>query len=63
MLTIDEINLLCSEIAAEEAEARIKDLADLIEQVEMDSLLADPRFYGPDYGADDCGGLFYWDIK
>lgn len=63
MLTIDEINLLCSEIAAEEAEARINDLADLIEQVEMDSLLADPRFYGPDEGADDSDGLFYWDFK
>ena len=63
MLTIKEINQLCAEIAADDAEARINDLAEIIEQEEMDNLLADPRFYGPDEGADDVGGLFYWDLK
>jgi hypothetical protein len=59
-MTIDEVNELCAEVAAENAEQIVNDYAD---ELDMEMLLADPRFFGPDYGSDDCGGLFYWELK
>jgi len=59
-MTLDDLNALCAEIAAEEAERQVNEFAD---ELEMEMLLADPRFFGPDYGSDDCGGLFYWELK
>ena len=65
MLTLDEINDLCREIAEETMADRINELADEIEQEELDNymLALGPRAFGPDPGADDCDGLFYWDLK
>ena len=65
MPTIDEINDLCREIAEETMADRINELADEIEQEELDNymLALGPRAFGPDPGADDCGGLFYWELK
>ena len=65
MLSIDEINELCQEIAEETMEDRIDALVDELEQEEYDNFMASlgPRAFGPDEGADDCGGLFYWDLK
>ena len=65
MPTLDEINDLCREIAEETMADRINELADEIEQEELDNymLALGPRAFGPDPGADDCGGLFYWELK
>ena len=65
MPTLDEINDLCREIAEETMADRINELADEIEQEELDNymLALGPRAYGPDEGADDVSGLFYWDLK
>ena len=57
-MTIEKLNSLLAEIAAEETEARIESY---IQELDMEMLLANPRFYGPDYG-DECDGLWYWEI-
>ncbi len=64
-MTIDQVNALCAELAAEAAEANIDALIDELEQEELDSMMLalGPRAFGPDAGADDSGGLFYWDLK
>lgn len=65
MLSIDEINELCQDIAEETMADRIAVLADELEQEEYENFMASlgPRAFGPDAGADDCGGLFYWELK
>lgn len=60
MPTLDEINALCREIAEETLEDEHNELAELLED---EHLAADPHYHGPDAGADDCDGLFYWDLK
>lgn len=59
MMNFDDINMMCAEIAAENAEQCANDYA---EELEMQMLLSDPRFFGPDFDY-DCDGLFYWDLK
>jgi hypothetical protein len=65
MLSIDDLNALCAEIAEETMEDNISALVDAIEEEELDNMMLalGPRAYGPDPGADDSGGLFYWDLK
>ena len=65
MLSIDDLNALCAEIAEETMEDNINALVDAIEEEELDNMMLamGPRAYGPDPGSDDCGGLFYWDLK
>lgn len=67
MPTLDEINELCREIAEETMADRINEIADEIEQEELDNMMLamGPRAFGPDAdeGANDCDGLFYWDLK
>lgn len=65
MLSIDELNALCAEIAEETMEDNMNAMADALEEEELDNMMLalGPRAYGPDPGADDCGGLFYWDLK
>ncbi len=64
-MTIDQVNALCAELASEAAEANIDALIDELEQEELDSMMLalGPRAFGPDAGADDSSGLFYWDLK
>ncbi len=57
-LSIEEINLLCREIADTISIERMNEYAD---ELDMEMLLADPRFYGSDY--DDCDGPWYWEVK
>jgi hypothetical protein len=57
-LSIDKINLLCREIADTITEERMNEYAD---ELDMEMLLANPRFYGPD--CDDCDGPWYWEVK
>jgi hypothetical protein len=57
-MTLDEFNALCAEIAAEETARRVNEYAD---ELDMEMLLANPRFYGPD--CDDCDGPWYWEVK
>ena len=67
MPTIDEINELCREIAEETMEDEVAALVDKLEEEELDNIMLamGPRAFGPDAdaGADDSGGLFYWDLK
>ena len=65
MLSIDELNALCAEIAEETMEDEMAALVEELEELELDNMMLalGPRAYGPDPGADDCGGLFYWDLK
>ena len=67
MPTIDEINDLCREIAEETMADNVKTLVDDLEAEELDNMMLamGPRAYGPDAdeGANDCDGLFYWDLK
>ena len=65
MLSIDDLNALCAEIAEETMEDNVESLVDSIEEEELDNMMLalGPRAYGPDPGADDSGGLFYWDLK
>ena len=67
MPTIDEINDLCREIAEETMEDEVAALVDKLEEEELDNMMLamGPRAYGPDAdeGANDCDGLFYWDLK
>lgn len=64
-MTEAEINALCAEIAEETMADRVEDMVAEIEQEEYDNYMLSlgPRAYGPDEGADDVGGLFYWDLK
>jgi hypothetical protein len=57
-MTLDELNELCAAIAAEETERRVNEYAD---ELDMEMLLANPRFYGPDF--DDETGPWYWEVK
>jgi hypothetical protein len=65
MLSIDELNALCAEIAEETMEDNVNAMVDALEEEELDNMMLamGPRAFGPDPGADDCGGLFYWDLK
>ncbi len=65
MLSIDELNALCAEIAEETMEDEVAAMADALEEEELDNMMLalGPRAFGPDAGSDDCGGLFYWDLK
>lgn len=65
MPDIDMINDLCREIAEETMEDEVAAMADALEEEELDNMMLalGPRAYGPDPGADDSGGLFYWDLK
>mgnify|MGYP006283135525 CR=1 FL=1 len=65
MLSMDEVNDLCREIAEETMAERVEELVAEIEAEELDYMMLSlgPRAYGPDAGADDCNGLFYWDLK
>lgn len=39
-----------------------QDLVDIqYDDMVLQRMMADPRFYGPDYGADDCDGDWAWD--
>jgi hypothetical protein len=64
-MTEAEINALCAEIAAETMADEAEAVAEQIEQEEYDNYMLSlgPRAYGPDEGADDASGLFYWDLK
>lgn len=67
MPTIDDINDLCREIAEETMADNIADLVDELELEEFNNIMLamGPRAFGPDAdeGANDCDGLFYWDLK
>lgn len=67
MPTIEEINELCREIAEETMADHINELVEQLEEEELDNMMLamGPRAYGPDMdeGANDCDGLFYWDLK
>ncbi len=65
MLSIDELNALCAEIAEETMEDEVAAMVDALEEEELDNMMLalGPRAFGPDAGSDDCGGLFYWDLK
>ena len=61
--TIEEINDLCREIAEETMADNVDDLEE--EELNNMMLAMGPRAFGPDAdeGANDCDGLFYWDLK
>ena len=63
MPTIEEINDLCREIAKETMADNVDDLEE--EELNKMMLAMGPRAFGPDAdeGANDCDGLFYWDLK
>jgi hypothetical protein len=65
MPDIDRINELCREIAEETMEDEMAALVDALEELEFENMMLamGPRAFGPDEGADDSGGLFYWDLK
>ncbi len=67
MLSMDELNALCAEIAEETMEDEVAAMVDAIEEEELDNMMLamGPRAFGPDAdaGSDDSGGLFYWDLK
>lgn len=64
-MDIDAINDLCREIAEETMADNIDSLVKELEEEELDAYMLSlgPRAYGPDEGADDSAGLFYWDLK
>jgi hypothetical protein len=57
-MSIEKINLLLREIADSISIERMNQYAD---ELDMEMLLADPRFYGPD--CNDCDGPWYWEVK
>ncbi len=63
MPSIEEINDLCREIAEETMADNVDDLEE--EEFNNMMLAMGPRAFGPDAdeGANDCDGLFYWDLK
>ena len=64
-LTLDEVNLLCRDIAEETMVERIDELADEIEAAEYESFMASlgPRAFGPDEGANDSDGPWPWEVS
>jgi hypothetical protein len=64
-MNIAEINDLCREIAEETMEDHVEELLAEVEQEELDSMMLalGPYAFGPDEGANDSDGLFYWDLK
>ena len=66
-MNIDQINVVCQELSAEAAEEQVDALVDELEAEELDAMMLalGPRAFGPDMdeGANDSGGLFYWDLK
>lgn len=66
-MNIDQINAVCQELSAEAAEDKVDALIDELETEELDAMMLamGPRAFGPDFdeGANDSGGLFYWDLK
>ena len=56
--SIEKINLILREITDSISVERMNQYAD---ELDMEMLLADPRFYGPD--CDDCDGPWYWEVK
>lgn len=57
-MDVDAINAELTEIASRNAEVMMAEYGD---QLDMEMLLANPRFYGPD--CDDCSGPWYWELK
>ena len=66
-MNIDQINAVCQELSAEAAEEQVDALVNELETEELDAMMLalGPRAFGPDMdeGANDSGGLFYWDLK
>ena len=66
-MDIEKINELCREIAEETMADNIDSLVYELEEEELDNymLAMGPRAYGPDAdeGANDCDGLFAWDLS
>jgi hypothetical protein len=66
-MNIDQINAVCQELSAEAAEDKLDALVNDLEAEELDAMMLalGPRAFGPDMdeGANDSGGLFYWDLK
>ena len=66
-MNIDQINAVCQELSAEAAEEQVDALVNELEAEELDAMMLalGPRAFGPDMdeGANDGGGLFYWDLK
>ena len=60
-MEIDAVNAEMRELAALAVSERMAEYAD---ELDMEMLLADPRFYGPDFddGANDCDGFWYWEL-
>ena len=56
--SIEKINLILREITDTISVERMNQYAD---ELDMEMLLADPRFYGPD--CNDCDGPWYWEVK
>ena len=56
--SIEKINLILREITDTISVERMNQYAD---ELDMEMLLADPRFYGPE--CDDCDGPWYWEVK
>ena len=66
-MNIDQINAVCQELSAKAAEEQVDALVNELEAEELDAMMLalGPRAFGPDMdeGANDSGGLFYWDLK
>ena len=62
-MNINQINVVCQEIAQEAAEANVEALVADLEEEELNAMMLamGPRAFGPD--PDDSQGLFYWDLK
>jgi hypothetical protein len=58
-MTIDEFNALCAEIASEEAERRVGEYADFLEEEELMFLMEQYNYSS----YDDETGPWYWEIK
>lgn len=57
-MTIDEVNELCAVIASEEAERRVGEYADFLEEEELMFLMEQYN-----YSSYDDDGPWYWEIK
>jgi len=66
-MNIDQINAVCQELSEQAAEDKLDALVNELEAEELDAMMLalGPRAFGPDMdeGANDSGGLFYWDLK
>ena len=62
-MNINQINVVCQEIAQEAAEANVEALVADLEEEELNAMMLamGPRAFGPD--PDDSQGLFWWDLK